>query len=295
MANRKNFFGHVSPVHYGFVIGLGVLACSMYVLELTCPTKEKIQTDPAPETTGYAARDGGGTVTRSRLKDDGVVVSRLLVQTLPNSLAVYQPVQTKRRTLADVLVPHVLMHNEQVLSDRAMLKSLQKIKAAGMALTADQHRFLRTLALQYKMRSVSIDDLLKRVDVIPPSLALSQAVLESGWGGCRHARTQNSPFGMMKNARELIQYDSLQSSVAGYIHNLNTHPAYGTMRQIRSDMRQKDQDLCSLRLADGLLRYSERGAVYTAKIKQLIREHNLKEFDTARFGTKTAPAKDVTA
>ncbi|HKJ91279.1 MAG TPA: glucosaminidase domain-containing protein, partial [Oceanipulchritudo sp.] len=41
-----------------------------------------------------------------------------------------------------------------------------------------------------------LDDLRRRVDVIPPSLALAQAALESGWGTSRFAREGNNLFGI---------------------------------------------------------------------------------------------------
>lgn len=296
MAVQKKLKNSISRIQHGFIVVLGIMTASLYVLEWIMPVQVSGVRSENEQTTITSRHSihTAATVTADFNRDNPVLVPRIFVKTLPNSLGTFQHVNAKRKTLANSLVPHILRHNERVLEKRATLKSLEKLQQAGVSLNTEQRRFLTDLSVDYKMRKVSLPDLLKRVDVVPVSLALSQAVLESGWGGCHHARTQNSPFGMMKTATKLIQYDSLGSSVASYIHNLNTHPAYNTMRQIRFDMRRRNENLCSLRLADGLLKYSELGAVYTAKIKRLIREHNLKEYDDAQLENRISGTRDLT-
>jgi Bax protein len=58
---------------------------------------------------------------------------------------------------------------------------------------------------------------------------------------------------------------------------LNTHPAYETLRNIRSQQRQYGT-LRGEALAEGLTPYSERGVDYVRDIQQLIRVNDLQTF-----------------
>ena len=88
----------------------------------------------------------------------------------------------------------------------------------------------------------TLDDILIKVDEIPVSLALAQAVIESGWGTSRFAYEGNALFGqyvwgknkngIIPNDREtnaiykIKSFDNLSESVASYMKNLNTNFHY---------------------------------------------------------------------
>ena len=88
----------------------------------------------------------------------------------------------------------------------------------------------------------------QRINIIPISLALGQAIIESGWGQSRFALegnalygqwTTNEQRGIIPEARDedknhaVLKFDSLQKSVQAYMHNINTHPAYYSFRVVR--------------------------------------------------------------
>ena len=57
------------------------------------------------------------------------------------------------------------------------------------------------LSERYNYTESSLGNLLVRVDIVPLSLALSQAAIESGWGTSRYMNEGNAIFGhilMMK-------------------------------------------------------------------------------------------------
>ena len=70
-------------------------------------------------------------------------------------------------------------------------------------------------------------------------------------------------------------------SIAAYMHNLNTHPAYEALRRMRAQARQQQQPLSGKALAAGLEKYSERGEAYVKEIRTLIRVNRLTEVDKA--------------
>ena len=161
-------------------------------------------------------------------------------------------------------------------------------------------RKVADLAIQYRVTDVTIDDdlfwqkLLKRVDVLPPSLVLAQAANESAWGTSRFAKLGNNYFGqwcfekgcgLVPNKRdsgkahEVVAFDSPQQSLKSYMNNLNSHPAYQSLRNIRAQQRADKQPITGLVLAAGLSRYSERGMEYIAELRAMIKFNKLSQYD----------------
>ena len=54
---------------------------------------------------------------------------------------------------------------------------------------------VKTKTFRYKVKKGDITELLKRMDMIPASIALAQAAKESGWGTSRFALEGNAIFG----------------------------------------------------------------------------------------------------
>lgn len=132
--------------------------------------------------------------------------------------------------------------------------------------------------------------LLRRVDEVPAALVLAQAANESAWGTSRFAREANNLFGLwtykkdlgmvpaqrVEGARHYVRvFPDLRSSVRVYLFNLNIGHAYVDMRRARAAMRDMGAEPDAERLAEGLLRYSERGAEYVAEIRAMINSNGL--------------------
>jgi Bax protein len=130
--------------------------------------------------------------------------------------------------------------------------------------------------------------------VIPPSLVLAQAANESAWGTSRFARRGNNLFGqwcfsqgcgLVPRGRvegashEVASFSSPYRSVRSYIQNLNRHPTYQLLRDIRLKARNRDDIASGPSLAAGLLGYSERGEDYVEEIRNMIRHNNLDYYD----------------
>lgn len=92
---------------------------------------------------------------------------------------------------------------------------------------------------------------------------------------------------MMRSCDKICVYQTLQESVEHYIHNLNTHHAYKKMRDIRHTMRAEGKSVCSLKLIEGMMRYSELGKAYINRVKGVISREALKKYDRARLAPKS--------
>jgi Bax protein len=204
----------------------------------------------------------------------------------------YPPGPERKQAFISYLNPIIEEKNQSLFDDRQKLIRLsQKQK-----LNIREQRWLRHISHNYNNDAFDVNDnthwsaLLEKVDIIPASLALAQAAKESGWGSSRFAREANNYFGQWcytagcglipkdrdDNAQhEVAKYKSVKESVATYIHNLNTHPAYKNLRAIREQLRKSDQMITGYHLANGLQFYSEGGQNYIWEIQALIRNNKL--------------------
>jgi len=183
------------------------------------------------------------------------------------------------------LLPVVLEVNQRVLADREQLLYLRdKLADEPMSMSAIERIWLEDLAERYDTSPGNIEELVRRVDVVPPSMAIAQGGVESGWGTSAAARSGNALFGMIR-AGSPQPFTSVADATNAYIANLNTHAAYASFRTARAALRQRGEALNGYQLIGSLLRYSELGSQYVNFVRQIMRENDLSDFDKARLST----------
>jgi Bax protein len=234
----------------------------------------------------FAAR--GYTLERVRAAEE--VVPRIVLAQLPSDLHTIDSVDQRKEVFITTLLPILLAANERIERQRTTLEDLVRQVEGGAELGDSDRTWLAQLAQQYKVEPNDFDELLLRVDIIPPSLAIAQAAIESGWGTSRTARTMQSLFGhttgVMRegaDAPDLRRFATLSDAVGAYIENLNTNRAYARFRATRAGMRRNGGELDSNVLVGHLVRYSERGADYIRGVRTMIRANDLRTLDGARF------------
>lgn len=217
----------------------------------------------------------------------GQRVPPLFLPSLPGDLDSLDQIDTKKQVFLRLMLPLVLVVNEEIAEDRARLEAMHQGKAAR------DDGWLADLAQRYQAPGTDMAGLLRRVDVVPPSLALAQAVEESGWGTSRFVREGNNLFGQVggdlvpegdQSGPAMASFTSLHAAVRAYAQNLNSHPAYEPLRRIRAQIRARGGSPDGHSLAGALTAYSERGHAYVDSIRALIRHNNLLRYDHARLG-----------
>lgn len=201
------------------------------------------------------------------------------------------PVKKKKEIFFRLLMPLVLLSNEEISMERKRL-----------LLEGPDSLWTKKLALKYKViktddtsfSKAQFKELLKRVDIIPVSLALAQSAEESGWGTSRFASKGNALFGQwdfsgngMIPAQQrkelgnygLARFDSPLDSVKGYMLNLNTSYAYEKLRTLRQELRQKHEKVTGWELAKTLDKYSEKGEAYIQGLHKMMRYNKLQDRD----------------
>jgi Bax protein len=250
---------------------------------------------------GYLGTDrvmtlAGYSVDRVRAGDG--VVPRVFAEAMPSDMAAIPSSDERKRFFIKLMLPLVLEANERLMVDRSHLIYLMSLQRVGLDPALADRRWLADMYELYEVAPGDDAELLRRVDMIPPSLALAQAAQESGWGTSRFVHEGNALFGqrvweagdgMVPDDRaagqshEVRSFDGLNGSVLAYMVNLNRHPAYANFRDLRMSLRRTDRPLDPLLLAGGLGGYSEEGRGYIEKIRAIIRANDLTDFDRARL------------
>jgi Bax protein len=239
--------------------------------------------------------------TLEDIRNNSKAVPALTLTRLPADLANVPEVEKRKSLFVKALLPIVLQTNERILADRVRLTWLRDAISDGNAISPGDQMWLENLADRYGGNEVTVsdlDELLRRVDVVPPSLAIAQAITESGWGTSYSARVGNALFGQFHFAArggkttigqvqpgtfQMRAYESLSGAVEAYVANLNTHPAYKIFRDQRAKLRRSGDALDGYTLASTLLRYSELGVQYVNAVRLIMRTEKLIPLDEARL------------
>ena len=241
---------------------------------------------------------------------DTEAIPPLLVVSISKGWSDDETVQFKKSIFYRVILTLVLYENEAVIREREKILAILETRGDDGTFPADQMERLNHLAYSYRvikdetadtLTEAQIQDLLTRVDMVPPSLALAQAAHESGYATSRFAYTANALFGQWDWSADAIKPEQQREgmgnygiksfnqpidSVRAYIWNLNTHPAYAGFRKERAAQRGGQQGrltLDSKKLADTLTSYSERGTEYTEELKSTISHNRLDRADHLRL------------
>lgn len=229
-------------------------------------------------------------------------VPRLYTTQLPGDLRALDETELRKQAFIGALLPLILMANEEILDARRELERLIAKQGAGEALTAAEHDWLVDLADYYESDPEDTGELLLKVDTLPVSLTLAQAIEESGWGTSRYARDGNALFGqrtwkkdvpgMMarKDGQPLGHkaraFADLMHSVRAYMHNLNSNRAFKRFREERAILREGGESLDGKVLAGFLGRYAEN-ETYAENLRRVIRHNELDGYEGARLATGT--------
>ncbi len=230
---------------------------------------------------------------------EGAAVPRLTLVSLPRDLPDLRSAQARKNLFVRVMLPLVLQANEKVRHARARILKLNvRRDNLGQADMVWLHAMAEKYGVKETDRRKLFEELKLRVDTVPASLALAQGAEESGWGTSRFALEGNAVFGQWTYKKghgivpsqrdegerhEIKAFSGLRSSIAAYLHNLNTHWAYAEFRTERAIAQKRDGVFRGAELIETLHKYSQRGTDYIRTIKTIMRVNGFAVFDGARL------------
>ena len=225
-----------------------------------------------------------------------------IISELPDDFSEIQDVPTKKKLFYLVTLPLIYNTNTSIMQERRMVINIEK-KFARKELNKNETDEIIRLSKKYKLDYSEINTKLfrklkQRINIIPVSLALGQAIIESGWGQSRFATEGNALYGQWTTSEDkgiipqdrdedkthaVLKFKNLSDSVEAYMFNINTHQAYYNFRVIRRiDERIKYTDPISMKVKY-LAAYAEIGDKYVDKLELIIASNNLQEFDRFKF------------
>lgn len=197
-----------------------------------------------------------------------------------------QTLSYHKKEFSKKIVAYVHQENMRILRARAFVRCLQKKRTGGGVLLPTEAHYLKRLLCHYKAGSITT--LLERMDIVPISLALAQAIEESGWGTSSGARTKNACFGLSRRRcgqMQCLAFPTMKQSVIAYIDNFNRNPAYKALRKQRFKLRSCQQPIQGKVLIHTLFPYCPK-PTYPSRIQYIITRLKLWQFDRGIFAQK---------
>ncbi len=220
----------------------------------------------------------------------GESVKPVYLSKLPPDLKNIRSTTKRKETFIKIILPLIIDENNKILDNRVKLFKILGKPVNSMG----EKRWLKRRYEDYQIKNEDIAELKLRMDIIPVSLAVSQAAKESGWGTSRFALQGNAMFGQWTYGKDgikpkdseglshkVLKFPMLRSSIVAYQRNLNTHKAYSTFRENRAKLREANKKISGLDLVDYIESYAATGKEYVKILRNIITQNKLTDFDNS--------------
>ena len=222
----------------------------------------------------------------------GESVKPVYLSKLPPDLKNIKSTSKRKDTFIKIILPLIIDENNKILENR---KKLFKILGKPSN-TMGEKRWLKRRFEDYQIKNEDIAELKLRMDIVPVSLAIAQAAKESGWGTSRFALEGNAMFGQWTYGKDgikpkdskgkghkVLKFPMLRSSIVAYQKNLNTHKAYGELREKRASLREENKKITGQDLVKYLESYAATGKEYVKILSSIISQNQLTDFDNSNL------------
>ncbi len=215
------------------------------------------------------------------------------------SYAAPKKLTEKQTQFIQKMVPAICATNVKYHKMHQLILHYQSLWQANNHLNSVEKMWLLSLAARFNLPFVGVNrrlfqQLSLRVNIIPASLVLAQAINESAWGQSRFARQAHNYFGQWCSQPQcglkpkdrssqwrfaVQKFPTRQASVAAYFLNLNRNSAHKQLWQIRRDFLSEKKTMnLGVQMAVGLSNYSERGVWYVSTIQHIILQYDLGQY-----------------
>jgi Bax protein len=222
----------------------------------------------------------------------GKKVRPFYISLLPKDLSLIEDSKERKELFIKIILPLILQANEEIEKNRKKLF----IILAKKSNTKEERKWLKWKFREYKIKNSEISELKIRMDIIPVSLAIAQAAIESGWGTSRFALKGNALYGQWTwsekglkplkgdgSDHKVMQFKILSASIKAYKKNLNTHSGYAEFREARAKLRNFNEKITGLKLTQYLDKYAATGKEYIEKLELTINKNSLSDFENAKL------------
>ena len=237
---------------------------------------------------------------------DSRLAPRIFVKSIPDDSHKIKDVKTKKQLFIKMMLTIALKVDEEIELERKDFLSIYEKIEKEEPLSKEDKIKIDGFAKKYRTKSKFSDDrkypvlvksLFNKIDILPPSMVIAQAIEESGWGTSRFARLGNALFGewswdgtgMIPRGREkgeiyrVKTFKTTLDSVRSYMRNINSHKNYYQLRIKRKEARYRNMVFSGYDFAGALHGYSQKGSDYVDSIRKIIKRNNLSDFDYVKL------------
>ena len=163
--------------------------------------KEEAKKYPSKETVDYIneANEMIGIFQKYNFSVDSFLSNQksnlIIFSSLPQDFMSIEPVKERKNLFINTLLPIIFIENKKIIDDRKKILEWWRESEGDVYSRDFWPSWLFELSEKYDSEEANLGNLLMRVDVVPISLALAQAAIESGWGTSRYLREGNSIYG----------------------------------------------------------------------------------------------------
>ena len=228
---------------------------------------------------------------------------RIFVQSLPPDFNEEKYDEVRPALFYEIMTPVILKANETLAAERERVMALKKEFDQNGDLTPESMEKLDDWIASYDVKpsddlKTMFDRLIPRVDGVTPTLLLTMAAEDSGFGTSRYAREYNAVFHQRdwdgngavpdEKQKEGPQYrikifPSLYDAVLSQIHYLNTNGYFENYRDARAKYRRTDNLMRGYSIAHLLINFPYKPIKYPDIIKHLIVQYELTPLDSQKL------------
>ncbi len=236
----------------------------------------------------------------------------IFLTNLPTDFDRISDANRRNKLFLQIIGPLALKLSDELREERLAVRELRAAFLEGADLTPEQERFVEEKAVKYdvftRMKGRRrYDILLKRlelkVNIVPPSLLMAAAAIESDWGTNRIVREGNSLYKELawytdkglkpQDDRQDQSYryktfPSLYDSMKSYALRLNSSVNYEQMRLYRAEIEYREKPVFGRSLAHTML-FDSNLKNFAGLLDYTITFYELTNFDEAELGFVRLP------
>lgn len=183
----------------------------------------------------------------------------IFLKNFPKEFFAIEDDKKRANLFIKMLIPLVFKLNSDILAERKLIENIAN-KKNSTNLSAEEIKILEDKAAKYDVFTrlkgeqrykYLTSELLLRIDIIPASIIISTAAIDTNYGQSRHFREGNSlykilnwhsnegliPLGDEKEDYRLRTYPDIYASLQDFALRVNSHPNFEFVRFARSTLR----------------------------------------------------------
>lgn len=213
----------------------------------------------------------------------------------------------RNRLFIRILAPLALYVNEKITLERYPLLQMEEKKDKGEKLSAEDCQKLEEMAIKYDVFTrmqgedrcnILFNELLNRVDNVPPSFLIAAAAAESNWGTAREVALGNAlykqtvwytdegikPLDDEDDSYRIKIYPTMLAAMEEYAQKFNIDVNFDHFRNLRRQRRNHSKPLRGNAMAYNMVRGSPLEN-YAGLISYIITFYDLVNIDEAELGS----------